>query len=120
MPFESIAKPSGGAGLSAATGMLDDVMTCRVSPVLIGRAEPLAALRNARAVVESGAPASRADRRGEAGVGKSRLIGEFAEYADGRVLIGGCLELGASGLPFAPFTQILRQLVRELGAAGHR
>ena len=58
---------------------------------------------------------------GEAGVGKSRLVTEFAarsRAAGGRMLLGGCLELGADGLPFAPFTAVLRTLVRELGAAG--
>ena len=34
------------------------------------------------------------------------------------MLTGGCLELGADGLPFAPFTAVLRELVRDLGAAG--
>jgi len=58
---------------------------------------------------------------GEAGVGKTRLIREFggrAERAGARVLVGGCLELGTDGLPFAPFTAALRQLVREIGVAG--
>ena len=58
---------------------------------------------------------------GEAGVGKSRLVREFAERSRGtgaRVLIGGCLELGADSLPFTPFTAVLRELVRDLGAAG--
>ena len=58
---------------------------------------------------------------GEAGVGKSRLVSEFAERSRGagvRALMGGCLELGADGLPFAPFTSALRELVRDLGAAG--
>src|SRR6266699_3223010 len=58
---------------------------------------------------------------GEAGVGKSRLVREFAERSRGtgaRVLIGGCLELGADSLPFTPFTAVLRELVREVGAAG--
>src|SRR6202042_747409 len=56
---------------------------------------------------------------GEAGIGKSRLVREFADRSRGagaRVLIGGCLELGADGLPFAPFTAMLRDLVREIGA----
>ena len=50
---------------------------------------------------------------GEAGVGKTRLICEFTENArdqSTRVLTGGCLELGADGLPFAPFTAVLREL----------
>jgi predicted ATPase len=58
---------------------------------------------------------------GEAGVGKSRLVREFAERAGGagaRVLTGGCLELGVESLPFAPFTAVLRELVRDIGAAG--
>ena len=58
---------------------------------------------------------------GEAGVGKSRLVSEFAERSRGkgaRVLAGGCLELGVDGLPFAPFTSMLRDLVRDLGADG--
>jgi DNA-binding CsgD family transcriptional regulator/tetratricopeptide (TPR) repeat protein len=56
---------------------------------------------------------------GEAGVGKTRLVGEFIDRADdARVLVGGCLELGTEGLPFAPFTAVLRGLVRELGRDG--
>ena len=60
---------------------------------------------------------------GEAGVGESRLVREFAERSRGagaRVLIGGCLELGAGGLPFAPFISVLRGLVRtwRAGVAG--
>jgi predicted ATPase len=56
---------------------------------------------------------------GEAGVGKSRLIAEFAgqAHAQGaRVLIGSCLPLGAEGLPFAPFTEVIGDLAREDGA----
>ena len=58
---------------------------------------------------------------GEAGVGKSRLVSDFAERSRGqgaRVLAGGCLELGVDGLPFAPFTAMLRELVRDLGPDG--
>jgi DNA-binding CsgD family transcriptional regulator len=117
MAFESIARPCDRVAGLAWPGMLDDVMTCRVSPVLVGRAGELAALQDALAAVQAGPPVALLIG-GEAGIGKSRLIGEFAERADGRVLIGSCLELGASGLPFAPFTQVLRQLVREMGVAG--
>jgi DNA-binding CsgD family transcriptional regulator/tetratricopeptide (TPR) repeat protein len=41
--------------------------------------------------------------------------GTSAGNTGARVLVGGCLELGADGLPFAPFTAVLRDLVRELG-----
>ena len=90
------------------------------SPVLIGRATQLAALADALETVRQGSPAALLIG-GEAGVGKSRLIAEFAasaQEAGARVLTGECLELGADGLPFGPFTAMLRDLVRELGAAG--
>ncbi|HEU5389776.1 MAG TPA: AAA family ATPase [Streptosporangiaceae bacterium] len=90
------------------------------SPALVGRSVQLAALEGALAEATRGRP-SAIMVGGEAGVGKSRLVREFAERSRGtgaRVLIGGCLELGAESLPFAPFTAVLRELVRDLGAAG--
>ncbi|HEV2257103.1 MAG TPA: AAA family ATPase [Streptosporangiaceae bacterium] len=90
------------------------------SPVLVGRSGQLSALESALARVSRGGP-SAVMVGGEAGVGKSRLVNEFAGRSRGagaRVLMGGCLELGADGLPFAPFTSVLRGLVRDLGAAG--
>jgi predicted ATPase len=55
----------------------------------------------------------------EAGGGKSRLITEFTATVADRALVlaGGCVELGAGGLPYAPFTAALRRLVRARGAA---
>ena len=96
-------------------------MAARVSsPSLVGRADQLSALEAALARVRSGEP-SAVLVGGEAGVGKSRLVNEFTErsrQAGARVLVGGCLQLGADGLPFAPFTSVLRELVRDLGADG--
>jgi DNA-binding CsgD family transcriptional regulator/tetratricopeptide (TPR) repeat protein len=105
--------------MSVDTGMLECVSTAVVSPVLVGRAEQLASLDDALATTRLGEPAT-VLIGGEAGVGKSRLVSEFtARAADGgRVLAGGCLELGAAGLAFAPFTAVLRQVVRDLGVAG--
>ncbi|GAB2850468.1 LuxR family transcriptional regulator [Actinocorallia aurea] len=57
---------------------------------------------------------------GEAGIGKTRLVREFAGAAGVRVLSGGCVEFGADGLPFAPFSAALRGLVREVGVEGIR
>ncbi len=88
--------------------------------MLVGRSGPLATLETALAEAAKGRP-STVIVAGEAGVGKSRLVGEFADRSRGagtRVLTGGCLELGAESLPFAPFTAVLRELVRDLGAAG--
>ena len=52
---------------------------------------------------------------GEVGIGKTRLVGEFTGGLDVPVLTGACLELGADGLPYAPFLAVLRRLVREPG-----
>ena len=96
-------------------------MAVRISsPVLVGRAEQLAELDAALAPARRNGP-SVILVGGEAGVGKSRLVKEFTARAQGagtRVLTGGCVELGTDGLPFAPFTAVLRELVRELGADG--
>ncbi|MBO3751634.1 AAA family ATPase [Streptosporangiaceae bacterium NEAU-GS5] len=93
-------------------------MSAKVSPLLVGRAEELAALEKAAAAAREG-QASTVLIGGEAGVGKTRLVREFTDrIADLRVLVGGCLELGIDGLPFAPFTAVLRRLVREIGADG--
>jgi ATP/maltotriose-dependent transcriptional regulator MalT len=100
--------------------MLADVAVRTSSPVLVGRSGQLAALDAALAAARDGNP-SAVLVGGEAGVGKSRLVTEFAEHSRGtgtQVLTGGCLELGTDGLPFAPFTAVLRQLVRERGADG--
>ncbi|MFI6175175.1 AAA family ATPase [Nonomuraea sp. NPDC051191] len=89
-----------------------------VSPLFVGRARELNALGDALARARAGA-SSTVLVGGEAGVGKTRLVNEFTDRAgEARVLVGGCLELGTEGLPFAPFTAVLRGLVRELGRDG--
>ena len=106
--------------VSRLAGMLDGVATRVVSPIVVGRADQLSALDAALDQAGRGGPAA-VLVGGEAGIGKSRLVSEFAQRArrtGAMVLTGDCLELGADGLPFAPFTSVLRQLVRDLGAAG--
>jgi DNA-binding CsgD family transcriptional regulator/tetratricopeptide (TPR) repeat protein len=52
---------------------------------------------------------------GEAGIGKSRLAAKLAEVATERgvlVLEGACLETADDGVSYAPFVEILRELVR--------
>ena len=90
-----------------------------VSPVVVGRDDELAVLGEAFARVQEGSPAT-VLIGGEAGVGKSRLATEFTASLSGtaRVLVGGCVELGEYGLAFAPFTAVLRGLVREIGVDG--
>ena len=86
-------------------------------PAMVGRAGQLAELESALGLVRDGAPAT-VLIGGEAGIGKTRLVSEFSRRADGRILTGGCLELGVDGLPFAPFTALLRDLNRHLGPDG--
>ena len=98
--------------------MLADMMGRAVSPVFVGRKTELADLAEAFEQARKNAAAT-VLLGGEAGVGKSRLIGCFAERAadDGaHVLIGGCVELSTEGLAYAPFTAAIRQLVRESSA----
>ncbi len=92
-------------------------MATRVSsPVLIGRSVEFerlrAALRGAREGRSSAIVVA-----GEAGVGKTRLVSEFADFADrdgAVVLSGGCIVLGDGSLPYAPVVEALRGLVRRL------
>jgi tetratricopeptide (TPR) repeat protein len=56
---------------------------------------------------------------GEAGVGKTRLVGELAGLGSAAgfcVLAGQCIELGAEGLPLAPLVDALRALARTTPA----
>ncbi|MFF2850345.1 AAA family ATPase [Streptomyces sp. NPDC058001] len=96
--------------------MLGGVETRSVSPVFVGRADELGVLKDALARAAAGEPQALL-LGGEAGVGKSRLIEEFATTVcreSGVVAIGGCVEIGAEGLPFAPFSTALRALRRQL------
>lgn len=96
--------------------MLWPVETRSVSPVFVGRAEELGTLHDALARACAGEPQALLIA-GEAGVGKTRLVEEFAAAARRRgavVALGGCVEIGADGLPFAPFSTALRALRREL------
>ncbi|MET9822057.1 AAA family ATPase [Streptomyces sp. NPDC006349] len=106
--------------------MLGPVETRSVSPVFVGRTGELDTLNDALARATGGA-AARASATGgepqalllggEAGVGKTRLVEEFAAAAVRRgavVALGGCVEIGADGLPFAPFSTALRALRRHL------
>ncbi|MFD5159801.1 AAA family ATPase [Streptomyces hawaiiensis] len=96
--------------------MLGAVETRSVSPVFVGRAEELGTLHDALVRAREGEPQALLIG-GEAGVGKTRLVEEFTAAARRRgavVALGGCVEIGADGLPFAPFSTALRALRREL------
>ncbi|MDN0199604.1 helix-turn-helix transcriptional regulator [Streptomyces sp. S.PNR 29] len=97
--------------------MLGPVQTRSVSPVFVGRTDELGTLNDALARADAAGEPQALLLGGEAGVGKTRLVEEFATAATRRgavVALGGCVEIGADGLPFAPFSTALRALRREL------
>ncbi len=54
---------------------------------------------------------------GEAGIGKTRLVGRLAATARDRgatVLSGACLPAGSGAIPYAPFVEALRELTRSV------
>jgi ATP/maltotriose-dependent transcriptional regulator MalT len=120
--------PINGPRPPDSCAMLGSVETRSVSPVFVGRAGELALLTNAldRAAGPdtSGAGSPGGEPQailvgGEAGVGKTRLVEEFLGEAcrkDAVVAVGGCVEIGADGLPFAAFSTALRTLHRRLPA----
>ncbi|MEU7279381.1 AAA family ATPase [Streptomyces sp. NPDC045431] len=102
--------------MSDASAMLGIVETRSVSPVFVGRAGELTALTEALSRAAAGEPQALVVG-GEAGVGKTRLLEEFLDEVcrQGAVVaVGGCVEIGADGLPFAPFSTALRSLRRRL------
>jgi DNA-binding CsgD family transcriptional regulator/anti-anti-sigma regulatory factor len=78
-----------------------------VSPMLVGRDAEVVALGESWARVREGAPAT-VLIGGEAGIGKTRLVRQFAAGVEGEVLYGGCVDLSGGGLPFTPFTSAMR------------
>ncbi|HEY6707260.1 MAG TPA: AAA family ATPase [Actinomycetota bacterium] len=90
------------------------------SPTFVGRTEELARLAAAGDRAAGGTPTT-VLVGGEAGVGKTRLVGEVvagARAAGATVLAGGCVELGGEGVPFAPLIEALRGFVRDLDEPG--
>ncbi|MGH8823846.1 MAG: helix-turn-helix transcriptional regulator [Jiangellaceae bacterium] len=88
------------------------------SPGLVGRAGELGQLRSALAAARSGQPVA-VLLGGEAGIGKTRLVGDFAAEATDAgavVIVGQSVEIGGDGLPFGPVVGALRDLVGQLGA----
>jgi ATP/maltotriose-dependent transcriptional regulator MalT len=85
------------------------------SPAFIGRGEQLAKI--AAAVVRADAgEAGAVFIGGEAGVGKTRLVTELERLPEAgamRFLVGGCVDVGGSELPYAPLLGALRMLVRD-------
>jgi hypothetical protein len=108
-PAGSFASEAGRAILVAMTATL-------TSPTFVGRTEELARLAAAADRAAAGTPTA-VLIGGEAGVGKTRLVGELvasARQAGATVLVGGCVELGGEGVPFGPLIEALRPFLRDL------
>jgi len=87
-----------------------------VTSQFVGRGAELGRLEAAFRSVDRGEPAA-VCVGGEAGVGKTRLVGRFLDRVrerGGTVLLGGCVELGEASLPYAPVVEALRGLGRGL------
>ncbi|GAA2466287.1 helix-turn-helix transcriptional regulator [Agromyces soli] len=93
---------------------------------MIGRDAELAWLDGLLGEAEAGMPRT-VVVGGEAGIGKSRLIREFAArvgsgaspgpITTARVIVGQCVDLGTVAAPYAPIKAALRSLVADIGAA---
>jgi DNA-binding CsgD family transcriptional regulator/tetratricopeptide (TPR) repeat protein len=92
------------------------------SPRMVGRRAELDSLLEAFDDGRAGRPRT-AIVRGEAGIGKTRLVQEFLAEASLRrdesvpvvVAIGQCVDLGPIGAPFGPVRRVLRDLHSALG-----
>ena len=84
------------------------------SPTLVGRGEQLDRLVGHLDHARAGEPRF-VLVHGDAGIGKSRLITEFAHRARDQgvtVLAGGCLDLADGTLPYWPVVEALRGIIR--------
>jgi DNA-binding CsgD family transcriptional regulator/tetratricopeptide (TPR) repeat protein len=84
------------------------------SPHLVGREQELARLSGLLEEAHAGAAVT-VLLAADAGVGKTRLVETVTERAESdgiRVLLGRCIDLGDSSLPFAPVVDAFRTLVR--------
>ena len=96
-----------------------DLVPARTTTRLVGRDAELTAL--VAALDDARAGRSRLVLvSGEAGVGKTRLVEELVDQAEGSVLplVGACVDLGDDALPFAPFASALREPMRAAGVSG--
>lgn len=92
------------------------------TPRMVGRQDELATLVEAFGAGADGHPRT-VVVRGEAGIGKTRLVQEFLTEAAARrgalplvVAVGQCVDLGPIGAPFGPIRRVLRDLHAVVGA----
>jgi hypothetical protein len=101
-----------------AGGTMADVPVLASEGPMVGRGHEMAVLADALATSGSGRTKV-VLLGGEAGIGKTRLVTEFAARAapDALVAVGQCIELGGEGAPYAPAIGALRAVLHEVGVA---
>ncbi len=101
--------------MSVARGTIEGMRSPVSSPRMIGREVDLEALR--AEYVRSASEPRAVAIGGEAGIGKTRLVTEFARELgdDTLVLTGRVVDIGTENAPYAPFTAILRELAQAIG-----
>jgi len=90
-----------------------------VSPIVVGRATEVATIADGLDAARDGTTTTLL-LAGEAGVGKSRLVGEAMRMASERgmqILRGASVNIGSGGVPYGPIVEALRELQRELSPA---
>src|SRR5262245_66257162 len=89
-----------------------------VAQVFVGRETERTALRDLAARADSGA-ATVAMITGEAGIGKTLLVGQFGEDLrdEATTVWGNCSSAAAQNLPFGPWVDALTSLTRRLSPA---
>jgi tetratricopeptide (TPR) repeat protein len=92
-------------------------MSPRRQAEFVERESELAQLTEALAAATAGSP-SVVVVSADAGVGKTRLLSEFASRASTPVLWGSCLPMGGRRLPLGPIVEILRRLQADESTAG--
>lgn len=101
--------------------MTGEVTTNRaISRRLVGRERELARLEALLDEATADHSVQTVFVEGEAGVGKTRTVQEFASRAaarDANILVGRCVAYGEQILPYAPLVEMLTDLVRRRGAA---
>jgi tetratricopeptide (TPR) repeat protein len=115
-PAWSGSAPAAGPFPSPLAAAILAAMTGGFTPQgFIGRAAELQRLEAIQGRAEQGRP-QLVLLAGEAGVGKTRLLVEFADRAlqrGVRVLAGGCVELGDIGVAYLPIVDALRGLAED-------
>src|SRR3954449_13537180 len=86
----------------------------RRTPVLVGRRAELDLLDEALATVRRGS-GQVVVVSGDAGIGKSRLIEEFASRNDDALVVTGhCVDASTDALAYAPWSELLWWLIRAV------